>query len=118
MLTSQEQGNRFVRDAAIMSKPNILYAAHPLQGKAVTLSLKWEISPLWARLILHIAVWMHFPFNTREDDKSASWVPHLAGVATHNLDADSATPPQIKHLSSVTQTSPPGIYILTITSHL
>lgn len=50
MLTSQERGNRFVRDAAIMSKPNILYAAHPLQGKAVTLNLKWEILPLWAAI--------------------------------------------------------------------
>lgn len=63
MLTSREQGNSFARNAAIMSKPNILYAAHLLQGKAVTLNLKWEILPLWARLILHIAVWMHFPFN-------------------------------------------------------
>ena len=52
MLTSQEQGNRLGRDAAIMSKPNILHAAHSLQGKAVTSNLKWEISALWARLIL------------------------------------------------------------------
>lgn len=64
MLTSQDQGNRFARDAAIMSKPNILYAAHPLQGEAVMLNLKWEILPLWAILILHIALWMHFPFST------------------------------------------------------
>lgn len=64
MLTSQDSGNWFARDAAIILKPNILYAARPLQGMAVTSNLKWEILPLWEKLILHIAVRMHFPFNT------------------------------------------------------
>ena len=40
MVTSQDEGNRFARDAAIMSKPNILHAANPPQGTAVTSNLK------------------------------------------------------------------------------
>lgn len=50
------------RNAALMSKRNILYAAHLHQPKVVMLNLKWGISPLW---VLYCTLqWMHFPFNT------------------------------------------------------
>lgn len=65
MLTSGEQGNRFARNAAIMSKPNISYAARPTSGRGCNAKSQMGNLAFMAAIdIEHCSMDAFFPFNT------------------------------------------------------